>query len=364
MRDKVEFRYILKVCFFVGCLTFVGHRGYKCFSKYFQKPKGINIEKHFARDYIFPTVTFCYNSNLYNPEITERCNVKVYDYTSHVWIGNGTENYCNNPKKFNEKVIWQLDDFKLKDVSVNNQIEIDRNQTEWWTQVSFYQQKCWSLKIPKGVQKEGINQLYFRFAPESPKLKFYLHQPESIYTDMPKLAEPIILNPHERISISIKHEIVRQLDFDGGKCIQDDNYSFDDCVNRKIFEKSMNEIGCTTVFGPDLSNVCTNQTKARAVKKVFNRMTMDMENGEFQCFYPCKYIEIMANKMERKILDSDFGAGLTLNFMKFVTVTTSFYSYTELELLAEFGGYVGLFLGFSVFDLSTLITEIHQKLFP
>ena len=39
-------------------------------------------------------------------------------------------------------------------------------------------------------------------------------------------------------------------------------------------------------------------------------------------------------------------------------VTTSSYAYTELELIAELGGYVGLFLGLSVFDLRHAVNKI------
>ena len=42
-----------------------------------------------------------------------------------------------------------------------------------------------------------------------------------------------------------------------------------------------------------------------------------------------------------------------MEFDQFVKVTNTYIAYTELELIAEFGGYVGLFLGFSVFHLTT-----------
>ena len=47
-----------------------------------------------------------------------------------------------------------------------------------------------------------------------------------------------------------------------------------------------------------------------------------------------------------------------LNFDKYVKVTKVKRSYTELELLAELGGYVGLFLGISVFHLSQAVDKI------
>ena len=53
-----------------------------------------------------------------------------------------------------------------------------------------------------------------------------------------------------------------------------------------------------------------------------------------------------------------------MNFDKYIKVTKVKYSYTELELLAEFGGYVGLFLGISVFHLSEIIEKIINYQFP
>ena len=53
-----------------------------------------------------------------------------------------------------------------------------------------------------------------------------------------------------------------------------------------------------------------------------------------------------------------------LNFDKYIKVTTSTYGYTELELLAELGGYVGLFLGLSVFDLRLVFNKIFNIFMP
>ena len=52
---------------------------------------------------------------------------------------------------------------------------------------------------------------------------------------------------------------------------------------------------------------------------------------------------------------------ITLTFENFIKVTTSNYSYTKLELLAEIGGYVGLFLGISVLNLSDVLDFILRR---
>ena len=46
---------------------------------------------------------------------------------------------------------------------------------------------------------------------------------------------------------------------------------------------------------------------------------------------------------------------LSMEFPKFVRVSRSTYSYTLLELIAEVGGYVGLFLGVSINQVTLLV---------
>ena len=55
-----------------------------------------------------------------------------------------------------------------------------------------------------------------------------------------------------------------------------------------------------------------------------------------------------------------------LTFDEKVHETVAYYSYDDLSFIAEIGGYVGLFLGASVYqtaDLFQFITEILEKFF-
>ena len=51
-----------------------------------------------------------------------------------------------------------------------------------------------------------------------------------------------------------------------------------------------------------------------------------------------------------------------MEFPKYVRVSSSYYSYNLLELLAEVGGYVGLFLGVSIIQISSLVKILMAKL--
>ena len=77
------------------------------------------------------------------------------------------------------------------------------------------------------------------------------------------------------------------------------------------------------------------------------------------CLYPCKFTKIFFS--DKKTMDLKKRSGLSsvsFSFNKFISLSKARYAYGELELLAEFGGYVGLFLGISVFSLS----EAFEKL--
>ena len=115
-------------------------------------------------------------------------------------------------------------------------------------------------------------------------------------------------------------------------------------------------IGCTTPFGVNIDHICTDIDKSKKAKELYDRL----HYKRFQikdCLYPCKFIKIAVIPYKKR---SDKNT-TRLKFDKFIKVTKAAYSYTELELLAEFGGYVGLFLGFSVFQVSHVVEKILDK---
>ena len=78
-----------------------------------------------------------------------------------------------------------------------------------------------------------------------------------------------------------------------------------------------------------------------------------------QCPYPCKSTKIYMGK------GSDQGEPtLRFEFNRFIKITKARYVYRELEFLAEFGGYVGLFLGLSVFHLREVLQKLIQIILP
>ena len=71
--------------------------------------------------------------------------------------------------------------------------------------------------------------------------------------------------------------------------------------------------------------------------------TSDYEMNEF-CPKPCQFLSI---RLSENTLSLTEESNIVFKFEQYLRVTTSTIAYGGLELLAELGGYVGLFLGIS-----------------
>ena len=113
----------------------------------------------------------------------------------------------------------------------------------------------------------------------------------------------------------------------------------------------METLGCTTPYGLFKDNICTIPEKGlKALKKSLD--------GKFieECEYPCKFLKIKVIENGKVVMPGP--SLLNLRFLKYIRVTRSYRSYTPLEMFGEFGGYVGLFLGISIFHLKDLVNHV------
>ena len=225
----------------------------------------------------------------------------------------------------------------------------------------FFQTKtplfiCYTLEPPASVIKRGISIMKVVIGDHPTKLPtfdIFIHQKNSLMIDLPRRAKEFQLDPSQTIRKTIEHEIISQLDFNGTKCISDPDYNYDECILDVLHDKNLKLFECS-IPGSN-APVCTDRTLSKNATYTF---TNSRPGG---CNYPCTYLDISTREESMMNSNQIQGSTLIIKFNKIISVTESYYSYTELELLAEFGGYVGLFLGLSVFDLSRLLEQIFLK---
>ena len=134
------------------------------------------------------------------------------------------------------------------------------------------------------------------------------------------------------------------------------------CFFSNHFKKIMDQFGCTIPFVSNTEKICSEKEKSIQALKLFKNMKDSMFES---CPYPCEFLRITASPNKIRDHENDETQGeITITFNKYIRVTDVKYSYTALELLAEFGGYVGLFLGISVFHFSDLFDKILDWCIP
>ena len=108
-------------------------------------------------------------------------------------------------------------------------------------------------------------------------------------------------------------------------------------------------LGCTSPYGRNKSSICTDKEKSTLAYDLFENLTLNnLTDANNRCPKSCTYqMTSFSSFLKEDNGDPDQGS-LNLKFQRFIKVSRSRYAYTWLELLAEVGGYVGLFLGVSV----------------
>ena len=114
----------------------------------------------------------------------------------------------------------------------------------------------------------------------------------------------------------------------------------------------MEKFGCTTPFGSLQDNICKDNTTGKQALDLFHELVNKRHFIE-ECLYPCDFVKLSVISVRGRENEDSF----KLDFNEYIKVTEAYHSYTGLELIAEFGGYVGLFLGISVFDINQIISK-------
>ena len=124
-------------------------------------------------------------------------------------------------------------------------------------------------------------------------------------------------------------------------------------------------VRCTTPFVSNKSNICTDRERSVAAYDMHMEITEGNPNTLAKvCPKSCTQVSSMISYCKTFYLgdiESDYYTAygtLELYFPQFIKVSETEWSYSSLSLLAEVGGYVGLFLGISVNQISSVLENL------
>ena len=134
-------------------------------------------------------------------------------------------------------------------------------------------------------------------------------------------------------------------------------HKYDNCMYSKLYELMINKTKdhCTVPWIRNNVRICT---KPEDINETFwiayNRVT----NQYNDCDSPCHRLIVDLGAKETITLDNQTSANFHMYFPQKMLVIKENYLYTVLNLLAEIGGYMGLLLGYSLFNIATFVNKI------
>lgn len=134
----------------------------------------------------------------------------------------------------------------------------------------------------------------------------------------------------------------------------------DNILSKRLFplflKESMEKLGCTSQWDEtNLEDICLNE---ESIKNSY-QISLKTWNYNGSCLYPCSFIMpplLMTTSTQQQYTDDT--STLELKFSEKVQIFESVRTYSTLSLIAEIGGYVGLFLGVSIYQLTGVVDFI------
>lgn len=316
---------------------------------------------------MFPSVTVCPYSwdskTAYNLTILSQCGITTYQYVhGSKWSVKGIEE-CADPKSLHGDIILKTEDL-IEEVELvfsnTSKTKVFPNETHFFQprDKQLYG-RCYTFKPSLSMVQKGIVKLKWKLRTKETTIRVFVNSNGVIR--MKKSAEKHFfdVNVGKNLYFNLDHDLYKMLDFEGEACNNEKDYQLDECIINELENESMNRIGCVTPFGITKEEICTNKTKAKKALKIYQKYRYAYKTFKNRsCLEPCAYIGIRLMKASEKS-----GSGkLTLSFNELIHQTVSYYSYDDLSFVAEIGGYVGLFLGASVYQFADFLEVLAGRI--
>ena len=281
------------------------------------------------------------------------------DYINGKWVGNATlDENCTNPKLLYESIISKPEDLYW---SISYRYFDGTLSTEYASNTSseirshidtIFYGRCFTFNPTTEMIRLGIQMVGLQLKNQSTTI--YVHTKRLF--QMVKDITEIIVPTNSVIKMDIDYEVYNMLDFGGQPCNAEPEFDKDICTQDAFEKKALEKYGCTSPFGPNKDKICTDQNTGSKVMEFYRQIFRNLSNN---CLSPCSFVSTKGIKiMEQK---KNYGY-VWMVFKENIKVIEAHHLYSTLSLIAEIGGYVGLFLGVSVNQVSTLMNDLIDKI--
>ena len=131
-------------------------------------------------------------------------------------------------------------------------------------------------------------------------------------------------------------------------------YGKDQCTDQAFEDEALELYGCTTPFGLHKDKICDISESALKVNHMFRKWYNHQIQAESGCKKPCSYVTLRASTVWEREKIYKTQVQVVIYFKENIKVTKAYHVYSGLSLIAEIGGYVGLFLGVSINQVTNL----------
>ena len=260
------------------------------------------------------------------------------------WLGDGPD-YCKSPKLIMEKARINASEL-LNEVKVlyenDSSIRIDAKDKRCWkySDDRFYG-SCHTFFLPQDLRPKSVSRLRFFM---KANVNWMVHSKGTFVSLKERDAISFDASDFNLQVYGIDYEVYEMLDVKGEECEEDESYQRDDCFDSVVFKESMETINCTWPLLRNKDHICMDEDKAKLALEIATDYFKKRKDSN--CSSSCSYVKAWYHLTRD---ERTSGKEIRFMFPETIKVQSAFYVYKELSLIAEIGGYVGLFLGWSVF---------------